>query len=80
MDKNKDIVKRLEDAADEWCFDEPVRLFLEAADEIIRLRDEIERLQQALQTSKHECAMADDAVQHLQALLQFNELLRKKNL
>ena len=35
-----DIVARLHLEADEWCFDGPVRIFLEAADEIERLREE----------------------------------------
>lgn len=36
-----DIVTRLRDEADSWCYDVQVRLYLEAADEIERLRNEI---------------------------------------
>lgn len=44
-----DLVTRLKQQADEWCFDEPVRIFLEAADEIERLRKQVRELQSEVQ-------------------------------
>ena len=44
-----DIVAQLRQQADEWCFDEPVRIFLEAADEIERLRTQVRELQSEVQ-------------------------------
>ncbi len=54
-----DIVTRLHLEADEWCFDGPVRIFLEAADEIERLRRQIKMWiqiadQLAVVVAKHE--------------------------
>ena len=40
-----DIVTRLLNEADYWCFDVPVRIFLDAVDEIERLRKELRDLQ-----------------------------------
>ena len=41
-----DIVTRLREEADSWCHDSAVRVFLEAADEIERLRAEVAYLKQ----------------------------------
>jgi len=38
-----DIVTRLREEADSWCHDSAVRVFLEAADEIERLRADRDR-------------------------------------
>jgi len=43
-----DIVTRLREEADSWCHDSAVRVFLEAADEIERLRQEVSRLMQII--------------------------------
>lgn len=45
---DNDIVKRLHDEADYWCHDEPIKIFLEAADEIERLRADISELRNLL--------------------------------
>ena len=43
---NDDIVTRLREEADSWCHDSAVRVFLEAADEIEHLREEVAYLKQ----------------------------------
>ena len=53
-----DIVTRLRNEADYWCYDTPIRIFLEAADEIERLWTERETSRNAITANLCSCGRA----------------------